>query len=360
MHLRLSSETKSHRLADVLTCGFFDNGVMFQGMKELKAAPSRTALITVTVAMITLMVTFLSSLAAGLSHESVSALQHRVGKDSDTALVLEETGTPSLSNSQLNEQQLATLTGELGGDKLLLARDKVGTDPISIMTSPDVPRGIAEVPSSIINNSALSSGNLKIGGSNLRTQPASEDLSFDHMPVIFVSDQDATALQHPSIAAIVPSQALADHGGAPTGTTSLEGNDRWKASAAYTGEQLSLNLMINLLYVISALVLGAFFMVWTMQRLRGVAISSALGASRTVLVADSLGQALLVLLVGIAAGVGITGGMGMLLGGTLPVVLSASTLLQPAVFLLVAGVAGSALSLRPVLKVSPRSAMATA
>lgn len=118
--------------------------------------------------------------------------------------------------------------------------------------------------------------------------------------------------------------------------------------------------MINLLYVISALVLGAFFMVWTMQRLRGVAISSALGASRTVLVADSLGQALLVLLVGIAAGVGITGGMGMLLGGTLPVVLSASTLLQPAVFLLVAGVAGSALSLRPVLKVSPRSAMATA
>ena len=39
-HLRLSSETKSHRLADVLTCGFFDNGVMFQGMKNSRPRPA--------------------------------------------------------------------------------------------------------------------------------------------------------------------------------------------------------------------------------------------------------------------------------------------------------------------------------
>ena len=123
---------------------------------------------------------------------------------------------------------------------------------------------------------------------------------------------------------------------------------------------LSLNLMINLLYVISALVLGAFFMVWTIQRLRGVAISSALGASRRVLIADSLGQAVVVLAVGILGGLAVTGVVGIALAGTLPIDLTAGTMLQPAGILLLAGLAGSALSLRPVLKVSPHEAMAAA
>ena len=112
--------------------------------------------------------------------------------------------------------------------------------------------------------------------------------------------------------------------------------------------------------MISALVLGAFFMVWTIQRLRGVAISSALGASRRVLIADSLGQAVVVLAVGILGGLAVTGVVGIALAGTLPIDLTAGTMLQPAGILLLAGLAGSALSLRPVLKVSPHEAMAAA
>src|SRR5699024_6576942 len=129
----------------------------------------------------------------------------------------------------------------------------------------------------------------------------------------------------------------------PEGTVALSGDDRWNASASYTGEQLSLNLMINLLYVISALVLGAFFMVWTIQRLRGVAISSAPGASRRLLITDSLGQAVVVLAVGILAGLAGTGGVGIAVAGAMPVDLAAGTLVQPAGILLRAGLAGSAI-----------------
>ena len=72
---------------------------MFQGLKELRSAPSRTALITLTVAMITVMVTFLASLAAGLKYQSVSALQDRLSDDQ--VLVLEDSGTATLSSSCL-------------------------------------------------------------------------------------------------------------------------------------------------------------------------------------------------------------------------------------------------------------------
>ena len=119
-------------------------------------------------------------------------------------------------------------------------------------------------------------------------------------------------------------------------------------------------MMITLLYVISALVLGAFFTVWTMQRLRGVSISSALGASRKVLVADSLSQAALVLLVGITSGVLITWVAGSFAGSAMPIVLDASTLLRPAAILAAAGILGAAVSIKPVLSVSPRTALQSA
>src|SRR5699024_1868349 len=162
------------------------------------------------------------------------------------------------------------------------------------------------------------------------------------------------------LAAVVDAEAIDPAVGAPEGTVALSGDDRWNASASYTGEQRSLNLMINLLYVISALVLGAFFMVWTIQRLRGVAISSALGASRRVLITDSLGQAVVVLAVGILGGLAVTGGVGIAVAGTLPIDLTAGTTLQPAGILLLAGPAGSAHSLCPVLRGSPCEPIAAA
>lgn len=66
---------------------------MLQALQELRTAKIRTALITITITLIALMITFLSALTQGLSHESVSALK-AVAKDD--ALVLNE-GTSTVS-----------------------------------------------------------------------------------------------------------------------------------------------------------------------------------------------------------------------------------------------------------------------
>ena len=282
------------------------NGFMFQGLAELRRAKARTALIIVTVLMITLMVTFLSSLAAGLQHQSVSALQNELS--GGKALVV---AGDNLSSSQLSSQQEADVNAA-GGELVHLAR------------TPDA---------------------MHISRTDGQ-QPA--DLYLEHQPVVWGTPEEVADMPGAATVGIVPADAGVDG--------ALEGKDALNTSASYKGEQQSLGLMINLLYVISALVLGAFFAVWTVQRLRGVAISAALGASRSVIITDAVGQALVVLAIGVTFGAAITVLAGTLISG-IPMVVSLRTVGIPVLILLAAGLLGAALSIRPVLKINPRTAL---
>ena len=109
------------------------------------------------------------------------------------------------------------------------------------------------------------------------------------------------------------------------------------------------------LFLISAVVIGAFFSIWTIQRTREIGLVKALGASNPYLLRDALGQALIVMLLGIAIGLGI----GLLLGNylvnntALPYLLSLDELGQALLVLLVFGLAGAALSVRRISQVDP-------
>ncbi|WP_392389431.1 hypothetical protein [Corynebacterium urealyticum] len=151
---------------------------MFQGLKELRSAPSRTALITLTVAMITVMVTFLASLAAGLKYQSVSALQERLGENQ--VLVLEDSGTASLSSSRLSESQIDTLREDYGASLLVVARQRVDSTPVSVFSSPDAPHGVAQVPSEFEDDALAKAfgtpGRITLGGSDFQVERPDRDL----------------------------------------------------------------------------------------------------------------------------------------------------------------------------------------
>ena len=291
---------------------------MFQGIRELRVSRGKTALIITTVLLITAMVTLLSSLSAGLSFQSASGLQHKVG--SDRQLVLNDAGgTVSLNTGSLTDAQLSEVESR-GGEVVTMARSKdaEGQAFIAMSYEGDKP---------------------------------SEDLYLEHQPIHWMSTEEVEKLPGASAFGVVAEDAEPIDG-----AIMLQGKDALEASASYKGEQSSLNLMIVLLYVISALVLGAFFTVWTMQRLRGVAITVALGGTRSSILSDAVGQALVVLAVGIAAGTLLTVGVGGFMEG-IPMDVSPSTTLIPAVILLAAGLLGAGLSIIPVLKVDPRKAM---
>lgn len=118
--------------------------------------------------------------------------------------------------------------------------------------------------------------------------------------------------------------------------------------------------MQGFLFVISALVIGAFFTVWTVQRQGDIAIMKALGASSGYLMRDALSQALIVLAVGGGIGGAVGLGVGALAERIMPFVLSLSTTLVPVLAMIVLGMAGAVLAVRRITSVDPLIALGSA
>ena len=65
-----------------------------------------------------------------------------------------------------------------------------------------------------------------------------------------------------------------------------------------------MSLIRGFLYLISAMILGSFFTVWTIQRRSEIGLQKALGASTGAVLRDALGQVMIVLVVATALGGG--------------------------------------------------------
>ena len=79
-------------------------------------------------------------------------------------------------------------------------------------------------------------------------------------------------------------------------TTTVTKEQAYAGSPGYAGETQTMSMIQWFLLVISALIVGAFFVVWTMQRSRQIALLKALGASRAYVAKDAVGQLVVVLL----------------------------------------------------------------
>ncbi|WP_402374765.1 FtsX-like permease family protein [Isoptericola rhizosphaerae] len=143
---------------------------------------------------------------------------------------------------------------------------------------------------------------------------------------------------------------------AATTTVSLE--ESFDGSPGYSAETLTLELIQAFLYAISALVVGAFFTVWTIQRKHEIAVARAMGASTAFLVRDAIGQAAVVLVVSTAVGIGVGVGFGALLTSTpMPFSLEARPLAAAAGLMVGLGLLGAAVSVGRIARVDPLTAL---
>ena len=97
----------------------------------------------------------------------------------------------------------------------------------------------------------------------------------------------------------------------------------FNGSPGYAAETSTMTLIRGFLYVITAMILGAFFTVWTIQRRAEIGLQKALGASTRAVLLDALGQVLVVLIGATAIGVAIGLALGALISGEHGAVLAA-------------------------------------
>jgi putative ABC transport system permease protein len=142
------------------------------------------------------------------------------------------------------------------------------------------------------------------------------------------------------------------------GTTSMTTEESFGASPGYTAETSTLQLIQGFLYAISALVVGAFFTVLTIQRRQEISVMRAMGASTRYLLRDSLVQSVILLSVSAAVGVGLGLAMGAVITSTaMPFALEAGPIAVATASLLVLGVIGAAVAVARIVRVDPLTAL---
>jgi putative ABC transport system permease protein len=144
------------------------------------------------------------------------------------------------------------------------------------------------------------------------------------------------------------------------GLKTVSKNESFNGSPGYAEETGTLTMIKCFLYLIGAVLVGAFFTVWTIQRKSEIALVKALGASNRYVLTDAMGQAAIVLV--LATGLGVL--LGRLFGFAIPN--GAPFSFDPlavglaGLFVVLLGLAGAALSTRRITKVDPLTALGSA
>ncbi|MFD9734500.1 ABC transporter permease [Umezawaea sp. NPDC059074] len=346
---------------------------MFVALRDLRFAKGRFALMGAVIVLITLLVGLLSGLTAGLGRQNVSAIT-----DLPVDRIAFADGQDvSFSDSTVTDAQVrrwAAAPGVLSAEPLGITTTKATagsrTAPVALFGVRPGSTLVQEVAvddrsvalsTTAAEDLGLATGDtVTIAGRELTVTAVRGDASFSHVPVGWtglatwqhVSGTAATVIALRTAAVDV---AATD---AAAGTRTLTKDDSVSAIGSYSSENGSLQLVRGFLFAISALVVGAFFTVWTIQRGGDIAVLKALGAPTSALLRDALGQALVLLVAGTLVGTALAATAGALLaGGSVPFRLDPATVLTPAAATVLLGALGAALAVRRVTTVDPLTAL---
>ena len=372
---------------------------MFLAVRELVFARTRVLLMASVIALISVLMVILSGLSSGLVDDGVSGLQRTPAQ----AFAFQEgTKTDSaFSRSVVTEEQAAAWAAQPGVEHAELMGNAIvnahtgGGMAIDLTLFGIVPGSFLEPtagegtqlsgPRDIILSETARDEGVAVGdtvtvdrlGTEMTVVGFTEDKrTFGHVDIAYVplatwqeinagtlegAATEPRAYTEASVVAIqgtdgsLPDLAAGD---AAAGTASKTVEESFDSSPGYSAETMTMSMIIAFLYAISALVVGAFSSIWTVQRLRELAVLRAMGASTGYLMRDSIIQAALILVVSVAFGVLVGLGLGSGLEGTgMPFSLQTGPILQGALLLIVLGLIGAGLAIVRITRINPLTAL---
>lgn len=368
---------------------------MYLALRDLRTARGRFALIGSVVGLIAVLGVILSGLASGLADSGISALRalpatHLAFEQSATGELFSRStlttdtarqwaGRPGVRKAEPLGQELVHVQhGGAGGKQLDLA--VFGVRPGGFLApAPRSGKPLADGTDGVLVSQEVLQEGVKIGdhltagqaGTELTVVGTIGHASFGHVGVIYApltlwqqlhyglpgALPEAAAHQATAVALqLAPGTdtAAIDH---RLGTRTVDKTATYAASPGYTAESSTMTLIRGFLYAISALVVGSFFTVWTIQRRHEIALLKAIGASTGYILRDALTQAAAVLLAATAAGTAVGLALGGAMNGSAPFSLQADQVTLAAILLITLGLAGAAAAIRRITKVQALSAL---
>ncbi|MCD8826975.1 ABC transporter permease [Staphylococcus gallinarum] len=341
--------------------------------KEMKYYKFRYILIMFIILLLATMVLFISGLAQGLARENVSLLDNMKAQK----FVMEDNKKPQLEQSNIQhhkQQEIEQVTNQqplqLASQTLKLNDDEETVTMINLLEQdkPQLIKGSYPTKNNeIAINEKLKAQGLTIGdqvqlksGTKLKVTGEINDTMYAHSSVVVISNQGfnklntKTSTVYPLINISKKDQQALEK---ISGIAINDKADVKNAIPSYQAEQSPLNMMVISLFVISAIVLTAFFYVMTIQKTAEIGILKAIGISTRHLINALLVQIIGTTMVSTIVAIGIILLLSTIMPVTMPFHITLLNLLLVFSVFIVVAVIGALLSLIKLFNVDPIEAI---
>ena len=357
---------------------------MFLAINEIKDAKLRYSLIVGLLTLVSYLMFFLSGLAFGLIDQNRSSIDQW---KADTVLLSSEANkTIGLSNLKLSDkeslsadnvepfsQMVTVAMTEKNSNEAVKQKVSIfGVNNGSFLIPPVIQGRTFEAKNEVVIEKSLSEKEGYSIGDTIKTANSDTELKivgyteksrFNVAPVIYMNINDFQVLKYgdkksidnPIINAFVVKGELKDYDSSIFQKVSIA--DFINELPGYSAQILTFGLMIGFLIVISAIIIGIFMYVLTIQKTPIFGIMKAQGISNRIIGTSVLSQTFLLSLVGSILGLVGTWGTSLILPSAVPFLGNGLYYSVIFVSLIIFSLVGTLFSVLAIRKIDPLKAI---
>lgn len=351
---------------------------MFLAIKEIKKEKLRYGLIILMIFLISYLIFVLSSLAVGLAEENTQAIKswdaHQV--------VLNKNANISMSQSILNKNDLKG--AKVGKNEALVGqtpvvvkskkRSQVSAQFIGVKQQQFIYRNQeiiagrkAHKDNEVVADQALKEKGYQIGdklelnGSKREYKIVgfAKNAKINIAPIIYGTLASWKVLRQgmPEMqaSALISRNSNYDYEHANSKTYPI--NQFINKLPGYTAQNMTFQLMIGFLFVISLIIIAVFLYILTMQKMRNYAVMRAQGIPSSTLIGTTINQSIILVAIGVVIGLFAMWVTARLLPAAVPMDFTPEIIISGTVGMLLTGIIGSLIPVRSILKVDPAKAI---
>ena len=351
---------------------------MFLAIKEIKREKLRYGLIILMIFLISYLIFVLSALATGLASENTQALESWNAQK----VILNKNANVSMSQSFLTKNDLKRAS--LSKDEALLGQipvvvKKAGRPQISaqfigvkkkqfIYHDQELVAGRrAKKNYEVAVDQAFKTKGYKIGdkmalnGSSRKYKIVGfvKNAKINIAPIIYGTLESWKKLRQgmPTLeaSAIISRNNHYKYNYKNSKTYPID--QFIKKLPGYTAQNMTFELMIGFLYIISLIIIAVFLYILTMQKMHNYAVMRAQGISSSTLVKATVSQAIILVLTGLIIALAAMFVTVKVLPAAVPISFTPRIILTGTVGLLLTAIIGSLIPIRSILKVDPAQAI---
>lgn len=351
---------------------------MFLALKEIKHEKLRYGLIILMIFLISYLIFMLSSLAVGLASQNTQAIEGWHAQK----IVLNKNANISMSQSILTKNDLKD--AEIGKNEAIVGQlgivaKKKGKTSVSaqflgvkqdqfIYQDQDLIAGKkanknnqVTVDSSFKDKGYRVGDKISLNGSKKKYTIVGfvNNAKINIAPIVYGSMKTWKKLRMvaPNVVASAIISKKGDYKFNHHDAKTYPIKDFINKLPGYTAQNLTFELMIGFLFVISLIVIAVFLYILTMQKMHNFAVMRAQGIPSKTLVGATISQSVILVVIGVVVALILMWLTDLALPAVVPMTFTPTIMVTGALGMLVMGIIGSLIPIRSILKVDPAKAI---